>query len=37
MFAHLPTHIKDKLVRLLETNEFPAAKKLYDQWTKSNN
>lgn len=32
MFAQLPDEIQQKVLHFLQDDDFPAAKKLYDQW-----
>lgn len=34
MFDYLPHHIQAQLIRLLQANQFQAAKRLYDQWAR---
>ncbi len=32
MFAQLPETIKQRVIKYLEANDFPAAKQLHDSW-----
>lgn len=34
MYSHLPEAIKAQILRYLTTNNFTAAKQIYDQWLK---
>jgi hypothetical protein len=34
MFSQLPPEVRAKLLRFLMTDNFPAAKRLYDAWTR---
>lgn len=36
MFAQLPQTIQEQVIRCLEANDFPAAKKLHDDWFRKN-
>jgi hypothetical protein len=36
MFAQLPEPIQEQVIRYLEANDFPAAKKLHDDWFRKN-